>query len=500
VSAPDPGEPDQPDRSRTTPRPSPSRRSLRTARGIVALGVGEIVGKLATLVLVIDVARTLGPSEFGVFSFALALGTLVSVLPSWGFDTLLVQQGSGRPHDLPRLLVELLVLRTLIALPVLVVVGAALIAARGGGATGWATVLVLLACLIDTLADGYRAVATAVEAQGRCAVVQIVQRVLGAGLVILVLAAGGGLLPVSASYLLGSLVGLVGMAGAVAHLGVRPRLRSVSRAGIRDFSRVSWTMGVHSVVTMALFRIDAVMLGVLAGDTAVGLYAAAYRLLETVLFVAHNVSRAVFPVMASASDNAAVQRAWHRGLAVLSTVFVPYAALLTLRGGDVLELFYGPRFTEGGVAIMAWLAWAPLLFGIAFLAADVLLARRPDTRILLGSGGALALNVVLNLVLIPSFGGLGAAVATTISFLLEAAVLGWLALRLLGGRITLWMLAGPGAGTACAAAVLATPLPLLPALLLATPAYVAGWWPVTRRLDPEQTGVIVGLVRGRTAG
>lgn len=480
-----------------TAGPGVSRRTLRTARGIVALGVGEIVGKLATLALVIGVARVLGPGEFGVFSFALALGTLVAILPSWGFDTMVVQQGSGRPDRLPSLLGELLVLRSCIALPVLLVVGAALLVARGPREAGWATVLVLLACLVDTLADGYRSIATALEAQGRCAAVQIVQRVLGAVLVVVALSLGAGLLPVCAGYLIGSAAGLLGMVVAVRRLGVRPRWRGMTPQGIRDLSRVSWMMGIHSVVSMALFRLDAVLLGLLVGDVAVGLYAAAYRLLETVLFVAHNVSRAVFPVMASTGDRASLARGWERGLAVLSTVFVPYAAVLLLRGREVLELFYGSEFTDGGVEILAWLAGAPLLFGVAFLASDVLLARGPDVRIVIGSVSALALNVVLNLVLIPSLAGLGAAVATTVSFLLEAVVLGAFALRRLGGRVAVRVLGAAVGGTVGVVVVLATPLPLLPALLLAVLAYVILWWPLARWLDPEQVRVLAGLFRVR---
>ena len=51
-------------------------------------------------------------------------------------------------------------------------------------------------------------------------------------------------------------------------------------------------LGVDTVVAMALFRIDQVLLGAMKGDAAVGVYAAAYRLLETMLFVSWAVAAA----------------------------------------------------------------------------------------------------------------------------------------------------------------------------------------------------------------
>ena len=54
---------------------------------------------------------------------------------------------------------------------------------------------------------------------------------------------------------------------------------------------------------------DAVLLAVLAGDQAVGKYAAAYRLFETVLFLSYAVVGSVAPLMyARAADRGEVGR------------------------------------------------------------------------------------------------------------------------------------------------------------------------------------------------
>jgi O-antigen/teichoic acid export membrane protein len=103
-------------------------RTLRTARAIVLLTVCELLGKLGTLIVVVGAARTLPLSDFGVFAVALGVGALAAVIPSWGFDNLLVQRGAAEPAVLPKLLAELIVLRAVLAVAVAAAAGISAVA------------------------------------------------------------------------------------------------------------------------------------------------------------------------------------------------------------------------------------------------------------------------------------------------------------------------------------------------------------------------------------
>jgi O-antigen/teichoic acid export membrane protein len=241
------------------------------------------------------------------------------------------------------------------------------------------------------------------------------------------------------------------------------------------------------------------LLAALAGAAAAGRYAAAYRLLETVIFVCWTVARAVFPVMVSAGDPGLVRRGAERGLVVLATVFLPYAALLWARGGDVLRLLYGESFASGSEAALVWLAPAPLLFGAAWLAAYVLMSAGPTVTVLVGSAGALAVNLGLNLVLIPRYGPAGAAAATSASYAVEVALLYPPARARVGAPRLARPLLPAVAGAAVLAGVLALPLPFGPALVLAAVGYLAVWYLLASWVDAEQVRVMRGLVR-RPAG
>jgi O-antigen/teichoic acid export membrane protein len=476
---------------------------MRTARVIVVLAAAEVTGKLGTLVVVVGAARVLSLADFGRFSVALGVGAMSAVLPSWGFDTVVIQRGAVDRRVVPPLLAEVLAARAALSLGTLAVLAAAVAMPGLLGLPGLpATVVaaggcVVAACLVETLTDAYRAVAVAWQSQGVVAVMLSVQRALAAALTVFALAVWRTLLALSVAYLLATVAGLVAMAVGVGRLGARPRPGLVSRRGLRALAGSSWSIGVHSVASMALFRVDGVLLAALAGAAAAGRYAAAYRLLETVVFVCWTVSRAVFPMMATAVTGWQVRRGAERGLAVLAAVFAPYAAVMWCRGGDVLRLLYGEELARTGVPVLAWLAPAPLLFGAAYLAAHALLAAGPSRLVLVGSLGALAVNVGLNLVLIPRYGPVGAAAATSVSYAVEIMLLQPVVNARAGRPALVRPLLPAVLAAGLTAAALLLPLPLLPALLLAGTVYLLAWSVLARWLDAEQWEVVRGvLTRG----
>jgi O-antigen/teichoic acid export membrane protein len=472
-------------------------RTLRTARAIVLLTVCEVVGKLGTLVIVVGAARTLPLGDFGIFAVALGVGALAAVIPSWGFDNLLVQRGAVEPAVLPKLLAELVVLRCALTAAVLAAAGAVAVAAGVRGQVLLAAGCVVLACLAETVADAFRAVAVACEAPTVVATAQLIQRGTTAVLVLAALLVVPSLIAVSLAYLAGTAIGVLVTALGTARLGIRPQWSYLRWTGIAQFSRASRSGGLHVVASMALFRIDTVLLAALAGAAAAGRYAAAYRLLETVIFVAWTVARSVFPIMASSPQTWRVRRGAERGLVVLASVFLPYMALLWCRGADVMRVLYGDSLPIGDVVVLAWLAPAPLLFGAGYLAAYVLMADGPNARVLLGSVGALIINVALNLVLIPGYGPVGAAAATSVSYAVQVALLYPAAGRRAGRPALLRPLLPAAVASAAAGGVLLLVAPFWPALLLAAVVYlVVGLW-LAARLDPEQVGVIRGLLGQR---
>lgn len=467
----------------------------RTARNAAIRGVAEVLAKLATLAWTVVAARSLSQQDYGAFAYALSLVLLASALPAWGFDPLLVRRGSRDGDLLPRLHTEALTWQTLLAVPTFLAVGLLAGSGRPSPQAALVLVLLLLAAVPELWSDTARSTASVRQDQLGVSRALVLQRLLTALLIIGALVAGLGVVGVAAGFLAGALAGWLLHVRALRALDVRVRPGLVSRAGMREMLAGTGSLGLSALVLIVLFRADTVLLGLLRDDAAVAVYAVAYRLLETVLFVAYAVKQAVLPVMSAAAGR--VRRGVEQGLAVAGLLYLPFAAVVLVEAERVLGLLFGDPYGQQAADVLRWLAPVPVLFAAAYLGQAALVARGRQRTMLIAALWATASNLSVNLVLIPRYAGVGAAIATTLSYVVQVGIV-HRDLRRGEGRLRLLR---PLAETSVAALVLAAvllllDLPLLVELGLGGVVYLAVWWALVRRTAPEQLVVLRGLLPG----
>ncbi len=478
--------------------PSLGSAAHRAARNAAAVAAAEISGKVATLAYTIAAARTLGPDDFGVFAYAVSFSLLVATIPAWGFDPILVQRGSADPAKIRVLFSETLTWRTALAVPVFGAAALAGFATRPDSRSAVALLVVLAASMVDVYGDAGRSAAAALERQGGTSKAFLVQRISTAILAISALVLGFGVIGLCLAYLAGSLIGIIGVAVALRRLGVGFDLRSVNREGMARTGRLSVAIGLDTVVSLLLFRVDQVILGALKGDAAVGEYAAAYRLLETVLFLSWAVGRAVLPSMSSRPDGRRVGRGFEQAVAAVALVYVPFGVLLLMEAEPAIRLLYGSAYAAAGAPIARWLAPAPLLFAMSYLGAYALLAQDRRWAMFGTSFAAAAFNVGANFLLIPSLSGTGAAIATTTSFGVETVAtlallvpaVGWI-------RLDRALVLPAVASAAMAVAVATLRTNVLVEAAVGGVVYLGVWYVLARWRSPDQLAIIRSVIPWR---
>ena len=488
----------QPDTAPEKPQPKTGEVTRRTARNAAVAAAADIAGKVATLAFAIAAARILEDVGFGEFSYALSFSLIAATLISAGFNPQIVQRASADPPSLPYVLSEVIVWRIGLTVPVLIGTMVLAVFIRPSGTSLVALSLVLVASLIDVFSDTARAAAAARQNLTGVSLALVVQRFAAAGLGIAAMVLGFGVVGVAATYFGASLIGLLLVIRSVRGLGVTAGLRYVTRSGLATTGRTSGVLAVDSVISMSLFRVDQVLLGSLQGARAVGIYAAPYRLLETVLFLSWAVSRAVFPVMSAAKTPGRIRRGVEEGIAAVALVYVPFGVGLWFEAGEVIRLLFGEEFAAEGAVIARWLSAAPLVFGINFLANYGLLALAKRWQTVVSSLVAAVFNIALNLILIPRYSGQGAAIATTASDGLEAVIILVVLTRAIGWVRLDRALAVPFIASAVMGAVLwALRINVILEVLIGGLVYAALWFLLARRFRPEHVQVLKSLVPGR---
>ena len=189
--------------------------------------------------------------------------------------------------------------------------------------------------------------------------------------------------------------------------------------------RESWPMLVSSVAVCGYMKLDAVMLKVLMNDESVGVYVAATRLVSSVFVVAIIISNTIFPVLIHIGRENDQFKTLSKDLFnFLGSLGVVVALLFTFSAGPIMKIIYGAPY-EGGAGVLMITSWViPFVFfnNLAWKYHVVDSTQRLGMyRVFVG----LVLNVMLNLILIPMYGLLGAAIGTLTARVFSVYVMCW---------------------------------------------------------------------------
>ncbi|HKP89334.1 MAG TPA: oligosaccharide flippase family protein, partial [Thermoleophilaceae bacterium] len=480
--------------------PGGSERAFeRAARNTALRAVGELLAKLASLAFYAVLARELDQSGVGVFVFALAWAEISMLLASLGLDRALVLWIARDRARAASLFADAAAIKALLAVPI-ALVSFGLVNVLAIGSTSRATIYVLtLGALFDALTRVVVGVFTALEHAGLTATITIVQRFLAAALGIGALVAGGGVVAAATTYAIAAGVGF-----ALAVVLMRRRLRvggaHADPSRWRALSLQSIPFAVQDAFTVLLFRLDAVLLSLLATDAAVGRYGSAYRLFESTFFLTYALGAAFSPMYAylRRDSEPTIQGAFQRSLKLALLLLIPPAVVFGTLPEFVSRTIFGPNL-EAASASLRILAPVVVLIGLVTLASSLSLSRRDPRDVLVLSGAMTLLNVALNLALIPSLDERGAAIAMLVTEAVFLVLALALAVRTLGvGLDWVSMAAAPLiGGLAMAGVIVALKGSEVVALVAGVAVYPLAFAAAERLISPADLRFVVDFARRR---
>jgi O-antigen/teichoic acid export membrane protein len=433
-----------------------------------AFGARTVGGLVATIL----VARTLGPHDYGRFQFALALTLLLSFVVMLGLPKLLVRELARDPDGA--------VARVDSALFICLVAGCAI----GGPllGIGWlagadTSLLVMagLTMVADSMARIVLAIFWAFEQMRYEAVTVGIQESAFVAFTLLALAVGGRVEGVMLAYLTSRVVGFV-VAWVIAATKFSCPTRPRRHPGVvRPMLRATMPFAIDDGLSVAYVRIDAVLLGIFKGPTAVGLYQSATNLVLYLNVLPRMLNMSMYPQMSRAWPDhlRELRRLRDASIRLLGAVAIPITVGSFLLAPEIFGVLYGPKFEPAVRFYQLLLLVIPLrILGNTLGTAITSVDRQGQRAFIVGV--AAALNLGLNLILIPMWSILGAVVATLVTeswvFLAYAVLLR----RVLGPSRLLSAVAAPSLACVPLALVVTalSPAPLALLIVAGAAAYV----------------------------
>jgi O-antigen/teichoic acid export membrane protein len=392
------------------------------SNAVVILGA-RVVSRLVSLVVVIVLANALGPTGYGRYTTLIAYSALVSVIADLGFNPLYTREAARNRHEIGAYLGTLLVLKVALAAAAMVILAVTLRFGAGlqelilpGAALLAATAYANL--LRNTFYAVGRAEFDAVAIIGEIAI-QAVFIIAGArahaGVTFFVWA-------YVASFLFTIIYSLVVI--RVFRLG-QVRL-GFDGSLVRRWFPLALPFAFTFFLTNLYFRADVPILQHFRDFAEVGWYQFAYKPFEALQFVPLAIQAVVYPLLGVyfVSDAGRLKTAYARFFKVLVLLGWPISVGTFVLVHPIIRVINrSGAFPESEQALKI------LAFAIVFLFANsafyaMLNATNRQHLNAWATGLAAAINIALNLALIPLYGYLAAS-ATTVLTEASLCTLGW---------------------------------------------------------------------------
>ncbi len=413
------------------PPPTSLGLGSRALRNTTIVLTAKVVARLIALVTVLYMIRKLGQVQYGTFALLVNLTAIVSVVLDLGFNVLFVREGSRDHSQIQRYLRNVMSVRLVMSGISLVLLAALVIPFGLGALLLPGFVLMVLTSYSTLLRNGLYAV----QQLGYEAVAVVIESA-----VLLVLILYGGLTNQGVVYYVWAYA--IQYAFSCVYFSIVLAVKRIALVGLqfeapllREWFWKGLPFALTFVLTILYFRIDQPLIAAFKGLGQAGLYAAAYKPIESLLFVPITFLSIVFPVLSvyyrerRADLLEAVSR-FYKGLLLMGW---PVSMGIFVLAHPLTPLLLGRGFlaSEPALRVLA------LALGIAFVNnafIGALNASDHQSSFTWAAGWSVVANLALNLALIPLFGYQGASWATVLTELVLGAA-GWILTARYVGRI-----------------------------------------------------------------
>ena len=393
----------------------------RIAKNTAALFAAQFVVSILGLALSIFIARSLGAVIFGKYSFALAFTAIFVVFSDLGYNTLLIREVARDKSQASKYLNNVLCMRALLSLVIFALIVITINLMGYPSDTKNVVYLFGIYTLIVSFSAVFKVTFRAFEKMEYEAGITIFTNIIRVSLGLLVLFLGYGLIELALVFLFSGVFDVLFSFLVCERRFVKPRIE-VDLKFWKQSIKIAIPLSAMTVFVLIYVKIDILMLSVMKGDAVVGWYAAAYGLVLALKPFAQWFRQALLPLTSNyyITSKSSLELAYEKSFKYLLIVGLPLAVGITLLADRFILLFYGQAF-ENSIIVLQILAWDVLLIYTYGPLGTTLVAIDKQNQLAVATGLSALINVILNLILIPPFSYVGAAVATIIT---ETALFG----------------------------------------------------------------------------
>ncbi|MES2878116.1 MAG: flippase [Pseudomonadota bacterium] len=375
----------------------------------------QILRMVAGLLVGIWVARYLGPTQFGVFSYAVAFTALFGSIAKLGLDSIVVRDLVRDPSQRDLYLGTAFWLKLIGSVAMLLVIALAVQLTSNDATTNLYIFIIASGTIFQSfeVVDFYFQSKVLSKFVSICKLTQLFVSSL---LKIYLIFTGKELIWFVLVSLIDQIMLALSLYLAYCYQKIGVFYRYFDRAIAKRLLYDSWPLIISGLVIMIYMRIDQIMIKEMLGEKEVGLYSAATRISEVWYFIPMLLTNSLFPSIVNAKKLS--QELYLARLQNLFTFLVWISILvalpMTFLSEILVNFLYGDAYKEASQVLVIHI-WTGVFVALGTASGSWFLSENLQRYSFYRTGLGAIINIILNFILIPSYGIKGAAISTVVA-------------------------------------------------------------------------------------
>ncbi len=384
------------------------------AEKIIRLAVGLFVG--------VWVARFLGPEQFGTLSYAQAFVGLFGAFATLGMDGIVIKHLVKDDENRDLLLGTAFTLKLFGAMVAVFIISIVTVTTSNDNKEVIIITIIASALVFQSLnvIDFYF---QSIVLSRYIVIVNLISQLVVSLIRIALILSEAPLITFAYVILFDAVILAVGYIYIYKHKNLSFRQWHFNKQTASEILKYSWPLAISGIVISIYMKIDQVMIKEMLGKTSVGHYAAAIKISEAWYFVPIAINSSLFPAIINAKKRSLKE--FYDRLKILYSFMLLSAVAIsiptTIYSKYIINLLYKEQFDQASTVLMFHI-WAGVLVSLGVVTSSIVIANNKQNNALISTSIGAISNIILNLLMIPRFGIIGAAFTTILSQIISGLI------------------------------------------------------------------------------
>ena len=392
------------------------------AKNTISLLGSKILSFVLGFIFIMYTARYLGAEGYGILSFALAFTGMFGILADLGLSTLVVREVARNKFLTSKYISNIISMKMILSI---VTFGLILLISNISSYLEQ-VIYVIYIMSISMILNSFTQIFYSIFQSYEKMEYQSLGLVLNNSLMLLgaliVIKYNLGILSLANLYLITS----VALLSYIVIISLKKRIISkieIDRLFCRDILLKTLPFTLIGSFILINQNIDRIMISKMIDMASVGWYSSAYNLVLILEFIPAAFITSIYPITSKFhTSKEKLEFMLQRGAKYLLMLGIPIGTGTTLLADKIILLIYGPSFIPS-VIVLQILVWSEVLIFVAMLFNNLLISINKQISVTKQIGIVVLINIILNLILIPVYGIIGASITTVLSSFIGFTIL-----------------------------------------------------------------------------